>query len=166
MRSLLISLFAFLFFAPSAFAITQGKAITEPTRTENRQELRDGEGSGKSVAANHANRLEKRFEFYFGRFTNIIKRLESRLAILVAEGKDTTEIENSLKLAKDSLSQAKKSGDNAIASFRSIEDGQFPNQRTQAFAARDQAVEARRLFQTVQTELHNIVLAMQELVAN
>jgi hypothetical protein len=98
------------------------------------------------VFENHANRLTKRFGFYYKRFTNIITRFEARLAILKEDGKDITKTQVKLDLAKAKLEEAKKAGDLAIAAFKALDPSQFTELKTERLAARDLANAARKLY--------------------
>lgn len=116
-------------------------------RQDNRQNLRS------SVAENHANRLERRFGFYFARLGNIIARFQRRLDALKTAGKDTTAVQAKLDAAKSKLAEAKAKGAEAIAAFKAIDPAKFSEQRAEAFAARDLATAARKLFVETHTLL-------------
>jgi hypothetical protein len=109
-------------------------------RMENRQERRS------NVAENHANRLERRFEFYYKRLTNIITRFQRRLDILKAEGKDISTVTTKVAAVKSKLEEAKTKGMAAVSAFKAIDPAKFSEQKTEALAARDLATEARKLF--------------------
>lgn len=125
-------------------------------RTE-RQELRS------TVAENHANRLERRFTLYYTRLSNIITRFQARLDTLKTAGKDTTAAQAKLDLAKTRLEEAKAKGDAAVAAFKAIDPAKFSEQRTQAFAARDLAMEARKLFQETHTLLKDALKELKKI---
>lgn len=99
-----------------------------------------------NVSARHANRLERRFNFYYTRLNNIILRFQKRLDILKADGKDIAGVQAKLDLTKTKLEEAKAKGLEAVAAFRAIDPAKFSEQKTAAFAARDLAVAARKLF--------------------
>ncbi len=109
------------------------------------QEIRQENRS--KVAENHANRLERRFGFYYDRLSKIIVRFEARLVILDNAGKNTADSKAKLALAKTKLEAAKVAGQEAVVQFRAIDPAKFSEQKTEAFAARDLAVSARKLFQ-------------------
>lgn len=106
----------------------------------NLQEMRD------NVAARHANRLERRFNFYYTRLSNILLRFQKRLDTLKADGKDVTTIQQKLDATKAKLEEAKTKGMEAVAAFKAIDPAKFSEQKTAAFAARDLANAARKLF--------------------
>lgn len=94
----------------------------------------------------HTERLTKRFGFYYRRLAGIISKIESRLAILVQEGKDVTLAKAKLAEAKTSLEEAKKYADQAIAAFEEIEPTEYRAENDSALAARDLAQLAREKF--------------------
>jgi vacuolar-type H+-ATPase subunit I/STV1 len=106
-----------------------------------------------SVAELHANRLEKRFNAYYSRLSNIGSRLQARLTILKTSGKDTTSAQAKLTTALTTLGLAKTKGAEAVAAFRAIDPAKFPEQKDKAFAARDIAETARKLFKQATDEL-------------
>lgn len=103
---------------------------------EVRQELKaDLKSLRSQLFEDHAKRLDKRFSFYFKRFTNIIDRFQTRLDTLKASGKNTSLAQAKLDLARTKLASAKTKGDQAIAAFKSQTQG-----------ARDLALSARSLY--------------------
>jgi len=130
-------------------------------RVEERQELRQTKRS--NVAENHANRLERRFNFYYQRFNNIITRIETRISNLKTGGKDTSLVETKLTTAKSNLAAAKTKGDEAIAAFRAIDPAKFAEQKDKAFAARDLANAARQLFLQVHKDLMAVMVELKKL---
>lgn len=124
-------------------------------RMEDRQEIRS------NVAQNHANRLERRFEFYYKRLTNIITRFERRLDILKADGKDVSAVNTKLTAVKTKLAEAKSKGDSAVAAFKAIDPAKFSEQKTQVLAARDLATEARKLFIETHTLLKDALKSLK-----
>lgn len=125
--------------------------------SEERQEFRS------NVAENHANRLERRFGFYYTRFNNIINRFQTRLDTLKQAGKDTTSVQAKLDLAKAKLLEAKTKGEAAVAAFRAIDPAKFSEQKTEAFAARDLANQARDLFKQTGNLLKDALKALKTL---
>ncbi|MFH1244154.1 MAG: hypothetical protein V1487_01060 [bacterium] len=111
---------------------------------EQRREL-VGEFRSK-VAENHANRLEKRFTFYYERMEKIIARFQTRLDTLKGQGKDTAPTQAELNGAMAQLVLAKSKGEAAIAAFRALDPTKFQEQKIERLAARDLAKEARGLF--------------------
>lgn len=109
-------------------------------RSENRQEMRS------MVAENHANRLERRFKFYYDRLSGIAARLQNRLDTLKSNGKDTASALAKLTEAKTKLESAKTLGAQSVAAFRAIDPAKFEEQKTEAKAARDLANQARVAF--------------------
>lgn len=113
---------------------------TRELRVENRQEIRSG------VAANHAVRLERRFQYYYTRLSGIATRLQTRLNLLKAEGKDITSAQAKLTAAASKLDTAQSLGVQAVAAFRAIDPAKFEEQKAEAQAARDLANQARVAF--------------------
>lgn len=109
-------------------------------RTEQREERRS------EVAENHANRLEKRFQFYYERMSKIVVRFQARVDLLKNDNKNVASTQTKLDAAKAKLEEAKIKGTAAVAAFRAIDPAKFSEQRNQALAARDLAKEARNLF--------------------
>lgn len=122
---------------------------------EIRQEIRS------SVAQNHARRLTRRFQFYFDRLSKIITRFEARLAILDTAGKDTADAKAKLALVKTKLGEAKSKGDATITAFTAIDPAKFSEQKEAAFAARDLAVSARKLYQETLVLLKDALKALK-----
>lgn len=116
-------------------------------RMEVREEAREKVQEMRSdIAQKHADRLERRFEFYYSRIINIIIRFEKRLDTLKADGKDITEVSTKLSEVKTKLESAKVKGVEAVAAFKAIDPAKFNEQKTEALAARDLANSARKLF--------------------
>lgn len=128
---------------------------------EVRQDLKENrEEISNKVAQNHANRLKRRFGFYYDRFTNIITRFKARLVILDGQGKDTAAIKTKLTAAGAKLEEAKTKGIEAVAAFVAIDPAKFSQQKTERLAARDLANAARQLF----VDTHNLLKdALKEL---
>lgn len=164
-KVLLLALTLLILF-PSVVLAQGDENITKrrPERALEIQEIREVRTEARelrsSVAENHANRLERRFRFYFTRMTNIITRFQKRLDILKAEGKDTAAVQTKLDLAKTKLAGAKLKGDEAVAAFKAIDPAKFTEQKEAAFAARDLAKAARILFQEAHQALKD---ALKEL---
>ncbi|MFZ2199195.1 MAG: hypothetical protein WAV40_00160 [Microgenomates group bacterium] len=112
----------------------------------------------KSIAQNHADRLEKRFDLYYARLSDIISRFEKRLAILKASGKTVTEVETQLAAAKTKLEEAKTKGTQAVAAFEA--------QPPQLLVARDSAQSARKLFIEVHGLLKNAIKSLKQELRN
>lgn len=109
-------------------------------RAEVRQEIRS------KVAENHANRLERRFKFYYERLSKIIVKFQARIDYLKGKGKDTAAVQTKLDAAKAKLESAKVKGEAAVAAFRAVEPGKWEEQKPELLAAKDLAEEARGLF--------------------
>lgn len=124
-------------------------------RMEDRQERRS------NIAENHANRLERRFTFYYTRLSNIIIRFEKRLDILKADGKDIAAVSAKLTEVKTKLESAKAKGAEAVAAFRAIDPAKFSEQKTEALAARDLANSARKLFVETHTLLKDALKSLK-----
>ena len=120
--------------------IMENRQEVKDMRVENHQEIRS------LVAENHANRLERRFKFYYDRLSNIARRLETRLATLKSDGKDTSVADTKLTEATTKLETAKSLGEQAVSAFRAIDPAKFAEQKEQALAARDLANQARVAF--------------------
>lgn len=160
-----------LFFLFPALALAQGDENVTTRRSDRavevqeiRQERVEDQSQIRSrVAENHANRLERRFQFYYIRLTNIITRFEARLDILATAGKDTAPSAAKLAAAETKLAAAKLKGEQAVAAFRAIDPAKFAEQKQELTAARELADAARTLFQEAHrllqdalTELKNI----------
>lgn len=131
-------------------------------RQERREEIQDNIQERRSnVAENHANRLERRFAFYYSRLGNIIMRFEKRLDILKADGKDITAVSIKLTEVKTKLESAKAKGAEAVAAFRAIDPAKFSEQKTEALAARDLANSARKLFVETHTLLKDALKSLK-----
>ncbi len=143
-----------IFYILCSLFITQAHAESDENVTRRRperavqiQEIRQDRQEFRSkVAENHANRLERRFKFYFDRLTGIIARFQTRLDTLKTNGKDITAIQTKLDSAETKLAEAKVKGEAAVAAFRAIDPAKFSEQKSEALAARDLAVAARKLF--------------------
>lgn len=120
--------------------IKENREEMRELRTENRQEVRS------MVAENHANRLERRFKFYYDRLSGIATRLQTRLDSLKSTGKDTSSALSKLTEAKTKLESAKTLGAQSVAAFRAIDPAKFEEQKAEAKAARDLANQARVAF--------------------
>lgn len=131
-------------------------------RKEDREETREKVQEIRSnVAENHANRLERRFAFYYSRLSNIITRFEKRLDILKADGKDITAVSAKLTEVKTKLESAKAKGIEAVAAFKAIDPAKFSEQKTEALAARDLANSARKLFVETHTLLKDALKSLK-----
>jgi hypothetical protein len=124
-------------------------------RMEDRQERRS------TVAENHANRLERRFEFYYKRLTNIITRFERRLDILKADGKDVSSVADKVSSVKAKLEEAKTKGMAAVSAFKAIDPAKLSEQKVEMIAARDIATEARKLFMETHTLLKDALKSLK-----
>lgn len=114
------------------------------------------------VAAMHAMRLQRRFDFYYQRLTKITEKIETRLQLLVDQGVDVTSAQAGLNNAMMLLEEAMEKSNEAIAKFESIDPEDYQAQRAIALQARDEAQAARQAFQQALTELRQAVrLAMQ-----
>lgn len=118
------------------------------------------EGVRANVAELHANRLERRFKFYYTRLNNIMIRFQTRLDLLSGEGKSTSAAQLKLNAAKAKLEEAKLKGDEAVLSFRAIAPGAVTDQKTALTAASNLATAARKLFQDT---LDLLKIALREL---
>jgi len=168
LSSRLLTVFILLtLFTPLCVYATDGSVEPSPQRRKDSsrplevQEIKDGRQNLReqaqnqlqtlrsSVAQNHANRLERRFKFYFERLTNIITRFHT----LKNKGTDVSTIQVKLDAAKTQLASAKSLGEQAVADFRAIDPAKFSEQKAQAQAARDQAMQARGAF----LEVHKLL---------
>jgi len=131
-------------------------------RQEKREEVKEKVQEIRSnVAENHANRLERRFAFYYSRLSNIITRFEKRLDILKADGKDVSAISAKLTEVKTKLESAKAKGVEAVAAFKAIDPDKFSEQKSEAMAARDLANSARKLFVDTHTLLKDALKSLK-----
>lgn len=112
------------------------------------QEIR--QENRRKVAENHANRLERRFKFYFDRMTSIIARFQARLDTLQTAGKDVSAIQAKLDSTKVKLSEAKTKGESAVVAFRATDP-----------AGRDFAESTRTLFKEAHTLLKDALKSLK-----
>lgn len=68
----------------------------------------------------HADRLDRRFTFYYSRLTLIADKIEKRLSVLSSDGKDVTDARAKLAEARSQIEAAKALGNQAVAAFSSI----------------------------------------------
>lgn len=176
-KILVLSLAASILVLSSSFVHAEGENVTKrrPDRPEAAQiqEIREVRKDARSevkdkmqeirsnVAENHANRLERRFKFYFDRLTNILTRFDKRVATLKSEGKNTASVETSLTAAKTKLAEAKTKGDASVAAFKAIDPAKFSEQKTAALAARDLAISARKLFMDTHSLIKDALKALK-----
>lgn len=154
-KALLVAL-TLLFLAPTLVSAESAENVTKrrpdrPAQAEIQEIRQERQELRSKVAENHANRLERRFKFYFDRMTGIATRFQARLDTLKAAGKDVSAVQSKLDLATAKLSEAKTSGEAAVAAFRAIDPAKFSEQKEEARAARDLAQATRALFKEVHT---------------
>ncbi len=109
------------------------------------------------VTAIHANRLQRRFNFYYQRLTKIADKIEARFDLLEAEGVDMTEARDGFSNAMLLLEEAIEKANGAVAKFEEVDPEQYQAQRQIALAARDEALQARQQFQQVVLEMTTAV---------
>ncbi len=102
-------------------------------------------------AANHGERIERRFTFYAQRLTNIATRIQKRIDTEKAAGKDVSAAQTALDKAKTLLAQAVVDSKQAVTMFQSISVATWDTQSPEIKAAIEQANKARAGF--VQTRL-------------
>lgn len=140
-------------------ATVRGRAAEK--REETQAKIQDKRGEVRTkVAAVHGRRLKHRFGVYFARLSNIIDRLQERLTLLKAQGKDTAAAEEKLTDAEAQLAAAKTKAETATNAFLSEEAAQ---QRETALQARDIANEARGDFMDVFQIIKEVVRMMKAL---
>lgn len=143
---------------PDKPAEIEVQEIRQEVRTQN--QANPEMGVAKRVAANHSQRLSRRFKFYETRLTNIIARFQARLDFLKEEGKSVDAIQTKLDLASAKLEEAVAKATEAIAAFDAIQTGTIVEQKSALTAARSLSDEARELFQ----EAHELLKqALREL---
>lgn len=148
-KSILFLLTVFLFtpsltFAQSAENVTKKR----PDRSSEPVEILEiNQTASLSVAEIHANRLERRFKFYYDRLNGIMMRFQTRLDLLSSEGKSTSATQIQLNAAKAKLEEAKLSGVAAVAAFRAIDPAKVKEQRTELKEAVMLAKKTRDIFQ-------------------
>ncbi len=125
----------------------QERADTTQDRTQKSQEAREAKTAERrgDLAQVHAERLQRRFGFYYERLSGLIQKLESRLATMAQDGADVAAAQSKLGEAIASLEEAKILTDQAIAAFLEI-DLETETAREQAQAAKELAQEARELY--------------------
>ena len=120
--------------------------------------------ASSKIAANHAQRLQTRFEFYYQRLQQIAEKIQARLQTMANNGLETTAAQAKLQTALQLLEQAKIKGDEAIKQFEAIDPTQYQAQRQMALQAGETAQAARNQFRTArQTMLEAVQIAMQQL---
>lgn len=168
MKKLLVFSITLLLLYPVTFALPVRAESAEnvtrrrPEKAIEIQEIRqDRQEFRSNVAENHANRLERRFKFYFDRLTGIITRFQTRLDTLKTSGKDVTTVQTKLDSSKTKLSEAKTKGETAVLAFRAIDPAKFSEQKSEAKAARDLAEEARTLFKEAHSLLKDALKSLK-----
>ncbi len=167
-KAILIGISALLL-APTIVLAESDENVTRrrPERAVQIQEIRQDRQEFRSkVAENHANRLERRFKFYFDRLSGIIARFQTRLDTLKTNGKDVAATQTKLDGAKSKLAEAKVKGEAAVAAFRAIDPAKFSEQKTEAKAARDLADSARGLFKEVHALLKVALKSLKAISQN
>lgn len=162
MKKSLLLLLTLVLVSPSLVSAQGDQNVTKrrPDSPSEVQIQAISQNRNQKVAENHAQRLEKRFNFYYSRLDNILRRFQERLDLLKAANQDTASVQAKLDLARQKLEAAKLKGTQAIGAFLAIEPARFAEQKTEAFAARDLAVAARKLYQEAHEALK---LALKEL---
>lgn len=123
-------------------------------RQENRMDRQESRQEARSqIAENHAKRLENRFMLYQKRLGSIIERFQLRLDKLKADGQDISNVQSTLTSAKSKLAEAKTKGEGAVSAFRALDPAKFSEQKAELLAARDLALQARKLF----LEVHQLI---------
>ncbi len=134
------------------------RQMNQDERQENRQERIEHRQEVRSdIAENHANRLSRRFAFYYKRLTGIAARLDTRLTKLKTEGQDVSLALAKLAEARTKLESAKNSADQAVLAFQAIDPTKFSEQKAKALAARDLANSARTAFKDALVLLKNVL---------
>lgn len=129
---------------------------------EKREEIKSKlEEMRSSVAENHANRLERRFKFYYNRLHNIIARFNQRLDNLDSQDPAVISIKSKLASATTKLEEAKSKGDSAVNAFRAIDPAKFSEQKSAARLAGEDAMLARKLFKEVHELLKDALKALK-----
>ncbi|KKU89291.1 MAG: hypothetical protein UY18_C0001G0023 [Microgenomates group bacterium GW2011_GWF2_47_9] len=123
----------------------------EDRREEQRQEIQTKRIETRlRLAKNHAERLQKRFSFYYERLNNIITRFQARLDLSKTEGKDTTTSQQLLDQAKSNLLSAESKGKEAIQTFTSFDpEWSQDEMQNKVRLGQSQAEEARNAFKQV-----------------
>lgn len=111
----------------------------------------------------HADRLERRFNFYFTRLSNIATRIQTNIDKTKAAGKNVAAVQTQLDTANTTLNQAKTDGASAVSMFRSIPVGSWDLQKPDVKAAIAQAQKARGEFVTARKQLVDVVTALKKL---
>jgi hypothetical protein len=133
-----------------------------PGIMEIRQDVQTiGQDARSDIARIHAERLSRRFAFYYDRFTDIIARFQSRLDLLKRQGVNTSTAQTDLDLVKTKLAAARSAGDQAVAAFQAIDPGKISTEHSELVAARNLAVKARQAFVDVNTALKVALRALK-----
>lgn len=99
--------------------IQQREQVLQRTDT-NRAALQENRENRISLMAQaHADRLTRRFGFYYLRLSKLIDKIQTRLDVLATSGQDTTQAQNALDEASTMLEEANRLAQAAIAEFES-----------------------------------------------
>lgn len=125
-----------------------------------RQEMQDRQQLARDrMAQLHADRLERRFGFYYLRLGNIIERLQSRLDSMSAEGTNVEDAQEALDSASDKLDEAYELAQQAISQFQEASQGQSMDEMARSAASL--ALRAQTMFVEVVMDLRKVVRIAQ-----
>jgi len=100
-----------------------------------------------NVMVFHANNLQARFTYHYGRLNTILDKIEAFIDKKVAAGENLDSAKAKLAEAKAKLEQAKVLGEQAVTAFKAIDDdAKLSESKDQIKAARGLAVQARQTF--------------------
>ena len=120
--------------------------------------------ASNKIAANHAQRLQTRFEFYYQRLQQISEKIQARLQTMATNGLNVTAAQTKLQTAIQLLKQAKNNGAEAVEQFEAIDPTQYQAQRQMALQAGEAAQTAHNQFRTArQVMLEAVQIAIQQL---
>lgn len=166
MPKVLLVCLTLLLLTPALVSAESAENVTKrrpdkPAQAEIQEIRQERQEFRSQVAENHANRLERRFKFYFDRMTSIIARFQARLDTLKTAGKDVSAIQTKLDGVKAKLAEAKTKGESAVSAFRSIDPSKLSEQKLEIKAARDLAEAARALFKEVHALLKDVLKSLK-----
>lgn len=148
-----------------AFATTEGTSTTlRGEAKEMRKEVRSDRQELRSDAAkNRSDALAKHCAMVETNLTNILTRIDSRIAKQKANGKDVSSAETAAAEARTSLASGKSYCDQAVTKFDSVPVDKWETQKVALVEARSLAKQSREMFVKARKA---VATAIKSLVSN